>query len=172
MRISALGNKLLQDNTLDNKTFESQPDKTAAVVGLGVNLITLLSAILRPFMPSTADAIATQIHLSDTLLIPEKWAADALKSGHKIGTAQRLFSQIPAEKETEWREQFGGEEVKKFKEEQRLKAEKKRLDKERKKAKKAAKSSGEGPALAPPEAKVEKTDDVQEIAKKVEDLRT
>jgi methionyl-tRNA synthetase len=171
MRISALGNKLLQENTLDNKTFESQPDKTATVVGLGVNLIALLSAILRPFMPATADSIAAQIHVTNTL-IPEKWAADALKPGHKIDAAQRLFSQIPAEKETEWREQFGGEEVRKFKEEQRLKAEKKRLDKERKKAKKAGKGTGEGPALAPVEAPVEKTDDVQEIAKKVEDLRT
>jgi methionyl-tRNA synthetase len=165
MRIASQGNLLLQSNTLDNKTFESSPEKTATVVGLGVNLIALLAAILRPFMPDTSISIAAQIQHDDQL-IPETWAADALKPGHKVGAAKRLFSQIPTEKETEWREQFGGEEIRKMKEELRLKAEKKRLDKERKKAKKAAAKAGEGSVDSG------KADDVQEIAKKVENLRT
>jgi methionyl-tRNA synthetase len=36
--------------------------------------------------------------------------------GHKIGTAGYLFTQIKAEKEVEWREQFGGAEARKAKE--------------------------------------------------------
>jgi methionyl-tRNA synthetase len=169
MRIASQGNLLLQSNTLDNKTFESAPELTATVVGLGVNLIALISAILRPFMPDTSASIAAQIQHDDAR-IPEVWDANALKPGHKVGAAKRLFTQIPTEKETEWREQFGGEEMRKIKEELRLKAEKKRLDKEKKKAKKAAaKGSAAGEDKAEGSGK---TEDVQELAKKVENLRT
>jgi methionyl-tRNA synthetase len=72
------------------------------------------------------------------LIIPDKWEGSSLPVGHKIGTAGYLFSQIKAEREQEWREQFGGAEARKAKEEQAKKAAAKKAEKERKKARKAA----------------------------------
>lgn len=164
MRIASLGNGLLQHNTLDNKTFDAEPTKIAAVVGLGANLIALLSAILRPFVPGVSDSIASQMKLPTDILIPSTWTADTIKPGHKIGAAVRLFTLIPTTKEAEWKEQFGGEEVRKMKEEAAKKAAKKKADKDRKKAKKAAEKDGTKPGPT--------DEDVQEIAKKVEELRT
>src|ERR1700760_536166 len=81
MRISGLGNKLLQANTLDNKTLDSEPDKISAVVGLAANLILLLAAVFRPFIPVTSDSILSTLNES-SFSIPDTWTADVLKPGH------------------------------------------------------------------------------------------
>ena len=164
MQIGGLGNKLLQSNTLDNKTFAAEPDKIRAVVGTGINLVHLLACIIRPFMPATSASILSQLKVEDHL-IPDKWTGDSLKPGHKISDAKRLFEPIKAEKEQEWREQFGGDEVRREKEEKARKAEARKRDKEKKKAKKAA--AKDGPAG---ESKDDKS--VDKLAAKVEDLQT
>jgi methionyl-tRNA synthetase len=174
MRIGAAGNKLLQSNTLDNKTFEAEPDKIAAVLGLACNLILLLAAIIRPFVPGVSTGIASQLKIEATLadgelapelLIPDSFETGALKPGHTIGTAQRLFEPIKPELEELWRDQFGGEEVRKAKEEKRLKAEKRKADREKKKAKKAGVAHDQ-------DKEAEKAGkDVEEVEKKVEDLK-
>lgn len=87
--------------------------------------------------PDTTASILSQLN-AEFLIIPDDWEARSLPVGHKIGTAGYLFSQIKAEKEQEWREQFGGEEARKAKEEKAKKAAAKKAEKERKKAKKAA----------------------------------
>lgn len=164
MRIAALGNKLLQFNTLDNKTFEAEPDKIAAVIGLAVNLLHLLSAVFRPFMPLTTASIAAQIGSTSTsILIPDSWSGADVPVSQPVGEAKHLFTPIAKEKEDEWRDQFGGEEMRKQKAEAAAKAEKKRLDKERKRAKKEA-AKAALPAAADPE--------VQELAGKLENLRS
>ena len=92
--------------------------------------------------PDTTASILSQLN-AEFLIIPDDWEARSLPVGHKIGTAGYLFSQIKAEKEQEWREQFGGEEARKAKEEKAKKAAAKKAEKERKKAKKAA-GGGQG----------------------------
>jgi methionyl-tRNA synthetase len=87
--------------------------------------------------PDTTASILSQLN-AKFLIIPDEWEARSLPVGHKIGTAGYLFSQIKTEKEQEWREQFGGEEARKAKEEKAKKAAAKKAEKERKKAKKAA----------------------------------
>jgi methionyl-tRNA synthetase len=160
MRISALGNKLLQANTLDNKTFASEPEKIGAVIGLSTNLILLIAAIIRPFIPTISDSIARQLGieplakdglLADELLIVGKWQRDRLKPGHAIGEPARLFEPIDVKKEEVWRDEFGGEEVRKAKEEKRLKAEKRRADRDKKKGKK----TGGADAVGKVEKKIE-----------------
>jgi methionyl-tRNA synthetase len=86
--------------------------------------------------PDTTASILSQLN-AEFLMIPDDWEARSLPVGHKIGTAGYLFSQIKPEKEQEWREQFGGEEARKAKEEKARKAAAKKAEKERKKAKKA-----------------------------------
>ncbi|KAF2002627.1 methionyl-tRNA synthetase [Amniculicola lignicola CBS 123094] len=144
LHISSLGNQLLQDNKLDNKLATEQPDKCAAVVGLAISHVHLLASLIQPYMPDTTTSILTQL-AAPFLIIPDTWEARSLPPGHTIGKAAYLFSQIPASKEQEWREQFGGAEARKAKEEKAAKAAAKKAEKERKKAKKAAaKTEGEG----------------------------
>ncbi len=93
------------------------------------------------FRPDTTDSILSQLN-TKFLTIPDVWEAQSILVGHKIGTAGYLFSQIKAEKEQEWREQFGGEEARRAKAEKAQKAAAKKAEKERKKAKKAAAAGG------------------------------
>jgi methionyl-tRNA synthetase len=96
--------------------------------------------------PATTDLILKQLNAS-FLIIPDKWEARSIPVGHTIGAPAYLFSQIKPEREHEWREQFGGVEARKVKEEKAAKAAAKKADKERKKAKKAAAkedTAGEG----------------------------
>lgn len=144
LHISASGNKLLQDNKLDNRLFSEEPDRCAAVIGLALNQIDLLAGVLYPYMPVTAESIFTQLgHDSRSPRIPDIWAQDFLKPGHKVGTPKLLFTQIAASKVEEWREAFGGEEVRKQKEEAAARVAAKKAAKEKEKEKKRLKKEKE-----------------------------
>ncbi|KAI7973935.1 hypothetical protein EIK77_001346 [Talaromyces pinophilus] len=139
MHISSLGNKLLQDNKLDNRLFTEEPDRCAAVINIALNHIHLLASLLSPFMPSTSKSIFEQLGAQPEARIPEKWVTDVLKPGHKLGESKLLFSLIPTAKIEEWREAFGGEEVKRQKALEAEKAAAKKLAKEKEKEKKRLK---------------------------------
>ena len=140
LHISATGNKLLQDNRLDNRLFSEEPDRCAAVIGLALNQIDLIAGVLYPYMPVTAKSISEQLgHVERAPTIPDVWVHDFLKPGHKIGTPKLLFTQIPASRVEEWREAFGGDEIKKQKEEAAAKAAAKKAAKEKEKEKKRLK---------------------------------
>lgn len=124
LSISQQGNIFLQSNGLDNKLAEKEPLKCAAVIGLAVNLIHLLSSVVSPFMPDTAESMNAQ--LRTTLLpIPDHWHADSIKPGHEIGKAVYLFSNIKPNKANEWRAMFGGQEADKVKQEEAVRKAKK-----------------------------------------------
>ena len=137
MEISSEGNNLLQYR-LDNANLAENPARTHTVIGLGLNLCHLLASLCSPFMPSTGDAIVKMLN-TEKAFIPDTWAPEAIKSGHKIGKATYLFSRIDDKKIEEWKDKFGGTSEAKQAEEaaKRKKAE----DKERKKARKAAKAA-------------------------------
>jgi methionyl-tRNA synthetase len=141
LHISYLGNALLQHNTLDNKLFNEHPHKCAAVVGLAINLVHLLAAVMEPYMPVTASSVLEQLN-AEPLVIPDKWTPNYITPGHKIGKAAYLFTQIKAEREAEWRDRFGGEEAEKARQEKAAKAAKKKADKLRKEQKKKAEKEG------------------------------
>ena len=145
LEISTKGNLFLQGR-LDNANLAEHPERTNTVIGLALNLAYLLASLSSPYMPSTATSITEQLNapLSN---IPDKWAPGALASGHKIGKAAYLFTNIKPEKEFEWRKEFGGTQEARLKEEQEKvkKAADKARDKEKKKARKeAAKSDSKG----------------------------
>lgn len=148
LAISALGNKLLQDNKLDNRLLAEEPDRCAAVIGMALNHISLLASIVAPYLPATSKNMFSQLGLEPSPSIPDTWATDVIKPGHKLGTPALLFSQIPPTKVDEWREAYGGEEARKAREEKAReaaeKAAKRKADKEKKKAKKAAAKSEVG----------------------------
>jgi methionyl-tRNA synthetase len=156
--ISAIANKLLQDNKLSNQLLAEEPERCAAVIGIALNHIHLLANILSPYMPEKAQSILRQIGVKGSnegeevpVRIPDVWEVDALKPGHAIGTPELLFANIPAAKIEEWRDAFGGEELRKQKEIEAEKAAAKKAarekEKEKRKLKKAA-AAAQGPSGA------------------------
>lgn len=140
--LSSLGNRLLQENRLDNNLFANERERCDAVVHLAVNHIHLLASTIAPYLPATTRAILSQLQ-TELLIIPDEWQANSITGGHKIGKAAHLFKTIKPEKEKEWRELFGGQELQKQKAEKEAKAAARKADKERKKAKRAAEKAKE-----------------------------
>ena len=146
MEISAKGNLLLAGR-LDNANLAAHPERTHTIIGLALNLTYLLASLSSPYMPSTATSITEQLN-APLAEIPDKWSPGALASGHKIGKAAYLFTNIKPEMEAEWRKKYGGTQASRLAEEEAKakKAADKARDKERKKAKKeAAKSASSEP---------------------------
>lgn len=141
--LSSLGNRLLQENKLDNSLFANERERCDAVVNVAVNHIHLLASTIAPYLPATTRAILSQLQ-SELLIIPDSWEANSIPGGHKIGKAAHLFKTIKPEKEKEWKEMFGGQEVQKMKAEKEAKAAARKADKERKKAKRAAEKEKAG----------------------------
>lgn len=110
MAISSRGNQFLQDNKLDNSLYSDFPDKSDAVVSVGLNLIYLVAAVIGPFMPDTAVKI-DQILNAPALSITDKFEL-VLEGGHCIGKAQYLFTRIDEKKVEEWRGMYGGQQKK------------------------------------------------------------
>ncbi|QWW25512.1 hypothetical protein CA7LBN_004399 [Candidozyma auris] len=110
MSISSRGNQFLQENKLDNSLFNDSPEVADAVVGVGLNLIYLVSAVISPFMPETRNQI------SETLAAPPLSITDkfelVLEPGHNIGKAQYLFKRIDEKKIDEWKALYGGKQQK------------------------------------------------------------
>ncbi|KAK4137201.1 methionyl-tRNA synthetase [Trichocladium antarcticum] len=159
MSISGLGNKLLQDNKLSNQLIAEEPDRCNAVIGIALNHIHLLANLLSPYMPEKSQSILRQLGVKGPregqavpVQIPDVWEANALRPGHAVGTPELLFTNIPAAKIDEWRDAYGGEELRKQKEAEAEKAAAKKLarlkDKEKKKAKKAG-QAGQAPTTLP-----------------------
>ncbi|EGV63822.1 methionine--tRNA ligase mes1 [Yamadazyma tenuis] len=109
MAISARGNQFLQDNKLDNSLYENSPDKSDAVIGIGLNLAYLIGSLLSPFIPDTTTQI-NEILNAPTLTIPDKFEI-VLSGGHCIGKPQYLFKRIDEKKIEEWRALYGGKQV-------------------------------------------------------------
>lgn len=109
MAISSRGNQFLQDNKLDNNLYTKQASKSDAVVGVGLNLIYLVSSLIYPFMPSTTAQI-NEILNAPALSITNKFEL-VLESGHCIGKAQYLFQRIDEKKVEEWRSLYGGKQA-------------------------------------------------------------
>lgn len=106
MHVSALGNQFLQDNKMDNSLFENHPEKCGATIAIALNLIYLVSSLIYPFMPETANEIVEQLN-APLRTIPDKFTLPLLH-GHNIGKAKYLFKRIDEAKIEEWRNKFGG----------------------------------------------------------------
>lgn len=138
LTISGRGNKLLQDNLLNNQLLAEDPARCAAVIGFGLNTLHLLASLLSPYMPTTAESIFKQLGVEAKVTIPSTWTADTIKAGQPIGKAESLFSIIPTAKADEWRDMYGGEELRKQKQIEAEKAAAKKAARQRKKQQKKA----------------------------------
>jgi methionyl-tRNA synthetase len=145
LQISALGNKFLQDNKLDNRLFTEEPERCGTVIGMALNQIHLIASLLSPYMPKIAESIFDQLGVEPLAKIPDSWDPASLPSGHTLGEPKALFTLIPASKIEEWREAYGGEELRAQK---LLAAEKAAAKKEAKRKEKEAKIRLKMEALA------------------------
>ncbi|CCH44255.1 methionyl-tRNA synthetase [Wickerhamomyces ciferrii] len=92
MAISARGNQFLQDNKLDNSLYNDLPDKSDAVVGVGLNIVYLVASVIAPFMPETTKQIDEMLNVPQ-LAIPDEFTL-ILEGTHNINKAQYLFKRI------------------------------------------------------------------------------
>ncbi|GJJ08658.1 hypothetical protein Clacol_002877 [Clathrus columnatus] len=106
MSISARGNLYLQQSGLGNALFVEDPKRCAQVVSRAINLIYALSTIVYPFMPSTSEAILSQLN-APSRTVPGALSNDILP-GHVIGTPAHLFKKIDEKQADIWRIKFGG----------------------------------------------------------------
>ncbi|KAK2595029.1 hypothetical protein QQS21_007219 [Conoideocrella luteorostrata] len=138
LQMSHLGNTFLQSNKLNNSLAEQEAPKCAAVVGIAINLVHLLAAVMEPYMPETARSINSQLR-ADPLLVPDHWEADSIRPGHEVGTCEHLFSRIDPGNAEQWRKLFGSDEIAAVKKEEEA----------ARKVQKSASRSVSSPNLAP-----------------------
>lgn len=160
---SSLGNKLLQDNKLDGRLLTEEPARCATLISVAVSHIHLMAGLLSPYMPGTSEKILSQLGLEEKPSIPETWTFDSIPAGHKLGTPAVLFSVIPAAKLDEWRDAYGGEELKRQKALAAEKAAAKKAQKLKAKEKKQQKKQ-EGAAPPAEAAKETIAEDVAKLA--------
>lgn len=107
MRLSARGNLYLQQVGLSNALLAENPQRCDQVLHRAVNLIWVLSALIWPFMPSTAENIEKQLNVP-ARAIPIDGLSNDLLAGHKLGTPEHLFKKIDESMGDVWRVKFGG----------------------------------------------------------------
>lgn len=101
MEISSAGNALLQFNE-PWKTVKTDPEMVQTVMYSGLQIVTALSVLARPFMPEAANRLRRMLELPELTDSGELSALTAqleaghalLPAGHLIGAAEHLFSRI------------------------------------------------------------------------------
>ncbi len=104
MEISDAGNQMLQFNEPWN-IREEEPEKVKVLLNLGIQIVTALSVITRPFMPETSDRMRALLQLDPCdeegeLLDMTNDLAEGtplIDGGHRIGEPEHLFERIPDE---------------------------------------------------------------------------
>lgn len=104
MEISSAGNALLQFNE-PWKAVKESPEMVKVVMNLGLQIVTALSVLSRPFMPEAANRLRTMLNLpaledkGELQALLQQFEANQplLAAGHQIGAAEHLFSRIPDE---------------------------------------------------------------------------
>lgn len=108
MLISAQGNNYLQSSGLNKALMAENPKRCAQVVSRAINLIYVLTALICPFMPATAESILAQLNAPERV-VPDVFSNDIL-TGHTIGKPEHLFKKIDEAMVDVWRVKFGGNE--------------------------------------------------------------
>jgi methionyl-tRNA synthetase len=107
MLISIRGNNYLQSSGLNKALLERDAARCAQVVSRAINLIYVLSALVYPFMPATAESILTQLNAPPRAVPEGGFACDVL-GGHVLGRPEHLFKRIDEKMAEVWRAKFGG----------------------------------------------------------------
>ena len=105
-----LGNQYLTE-AAPWTALKTDPVRAALAVRTGLNLVALFAKVADPFIPFTADTIASAVGEP----VPSVWpdaanGLDFLPVGRAVRAPEVLFRKIEDTQVTEWRERFGGPE--------------------------------------------------------------
>ncbi|MEY8800365.1 methionine--tRNA ligase [Leisingera sp. XS_AS12] len=102
------GNEYLQ-SAAPWSVFKTEPERAAAQVRLGLNLIRLYAVLSAPFIPHAADTLMAALN-SDDRSWPDDVAAalSALPAGHGFTVPDVLFAKITDEQREDWQARFAG----------------------------------------------------------------
>lgn len=96
LEIASIGNKYVQDSNLSGSLYENDREICSTVVGVSVNLIYLLAAVLYPITPGASMSIYKQLNLPPRG-IEDNWTPSDIYPGHVLGEAFHLFKAITPE---------------------------------------------------------------------------
>jgi len=95
MNLARIGNKYLADNE-PWKVIAHNPKRVQTVLNISLQICANLSALMRPFMPFTADKLSKLLNIA-----PSNWdsagKANMLTDGHQLSEAVMLFERIEDE---------------------------------------------------------------------------
>lgn len=102
------GNEYLQ-SAAPWVTFKTDPDRAAAQVRLGLNLIRFYAVLSAPFIPNASADMLAAIRTDDTMW-PDDVAASlsTLAGGHAFSVPEVLFAKITDEQRDDWQDRFSG----------------------------------------------------------------
>jgi len=95
MDLARLGNKYLADNE-PWIMIKTDKDRVGTVLNIALQITANLAVITEPFLPFTADKIATFLNIAHVNW-KESGSGDLLKAGHRLGTPSLLFAKIEDE---------------------------------------------------------------------------
>lgn len=95
MNVARIGNKYLAE-TEPWKLMKTEPEEAKKVIFAGLQIVAKLAILARVFLPDTAEKLRQMLNLSEEEFAWENLYAQALilKPGHRIETAQPLFTNI------------------------------------------------------------------------------
>ncbi len=93
MNVARLGNKYLADEE-PWKTVKENPERVKTQMYVALQIATALQILCDPFLPFTSNKLATILNLKDLKWNTISETSELVKSGHKIGQSEILFSQI------------------------------------------------------------------------------
>ncbi|KAB2877515.1 MAG: methionine--tRNA ligase [Albidovulum sp.] len=102
------GNEYLQ-SAAPWTVFKEDPERAAAMVRLGLNLIRLYAILSEPFIPDASAKMLSAMKCTDrTWPGPVAEALTVLEPGHAFETPEVLFAKIADEEREEWQKRFSG----------------------------------------------------------------
>ena len=101
------GNEYLQ-SAAPWSTFKTDPDKAAAQVRLGLNLIRFYAVLSAPFIPDAATKMMDAMQLDDWAWPDDTLTLDKLEGGHAFTVPDVLFAKITDEQREDWQTRFSG----------------------------------------------------------------
>ncbi|XP_026529698.1 methionine--tRNA ligase, cytoplasmic isoform X2 [Notechis scutatus] len=110
LNIARHGNQYLQVNEPWKCIKGSDADKKRAstVIGVAVNIASLLSVVLQPYMPNVSTAIQDQLCIASSFNVVTNDFVCTLPAGHQIGMVTPLFQKLEAEQIENLRKRFSG----------------------------------------------------------------
>lgn len=93
MNLARLGNKYLTD-TEPWKLIKSDPERTASVLNLSLQICANLAILCEPFLPFTAAKMRSMLQMGDSRTWQEAGTATLMAEGTQLAQPELLFQQI------------------------------------------------------------------------------